>query len=864
VDGVIYPVADTTKFASLALTRTTFRAHYQANDDFVYLQLGSGFFQPRGDEMSNVLGQAPLAMSQGEGNIQLDARTGEQLKLSAPFTAHDPVLLKTAQKWSIEVNPRRSGTVAMESTERGVVLTLETKDTLVTKLDAWNLFFDFRPSEKRYGLYERGTFQFRVVMGQDKETPPSWTPGTGPVHPAIEVNGTRDPSGTKTVVLLPWAEIQKLTGSKPSSFGFGATLDSHDGGREEPIARRHLFCDWTASGLNNGWANIVLDAAALAETGKPPAIIVEAFKGAGALGGNGDIVGPAREAPRVHPLTGDLEPKMFRVGGCGGISSAAGLRSGSQSIYDFDDDSGMRPLGGVKARCSTPQVAALGLLIYSEESGHCECPYPVRTTLVMAPAERRLNEDWAFFFARPADTYLRQAAINLGAPGDRRDGDGTLWLGYPRLPENKSMAFPLPAAKQRSVGANGVWLRIMSAELQLPVEVECFGSAPYAPAEDLKAVTNWGSAWSPGRNRKEFGPYRVNADRIEIRGTDRPWIYASGYRGIRKATVKLNFLQPVVSTSLANAPASNGKLDGVAWQGAAQAKLPFTKTETFVRHDAANLYIAARRPPVKGRVGKTVPWSKTTSGEDATVWDDDSFEIFLSDGSNRVLHLGVSASGARYDALADGSAEKPEDRQWNADWKSEVAADESGLVVQLAIPWKTIEAAGLKRDRLGVNFQMNQKDTSGESPKSPGKPWSPKATGTGGEALSYLGILGREHCLNFAPLALGSPPTIEPRLFTVRLHFAEPDDIKPGQRIFDVKLQDQIVLKGFDVAKEAGGVRTALVKEFKSVRATEALALEFIASGKELTAGSAPILSALEVYDEGFARPLKIAQGTGP
>ena len=72
--------------------------------------------------------------------------------------------------------------------------------------------------------------------------------------------------------------------------------------------------------------------------------------------------------------------------------------------------------------------------------------------------------------------------------------------------------------------------------------------------------------------------------------------------------------------------------------------------------------------------------------------------------------------------------------------------------------------------------------------------------------------------------------------------------------MFDVKLQDKFVLKGFDVVKEAGGVRTALVKEFKNIPATEALTLEFIAGDKELTASSAPILSALEVHEEAPSR----------
>ena len=38
---------------------------------------------------------------------------------------------------------------------------------------------------------------------------------------------------------------------------------------------------------------------------------------------------------------------------------------------------------------------------------------------------------------------------------------------------------------------------------------------------------------------------------------------------------------------------------------------------------------------------------------------------------------------------------------------------------------------------------------------------------------------------------------------TVRLHFAEPDDVKPGERVFDVKLQGNVVLRDFDVVREA-------------------------------------------------------------
>ncbi|MCX5661051.1 MAG: PQQ-binding-like beta-propeller repeat protein [Planctomycetota bacterium] len=924
IDGVVHGVADTAKFA-----RGDLGAGVHADDDYVYLSLGPGYFQAPEDETSKALGEEAKPKSKGEGVIQLDARTGAQMKIAAPFNPPSGITLTKPQKWTLEVDPRRSGVVAMESTDKGLVLTLTTKDPLVTKLDAWDLYFDFRPPDTRYGLYERGTFRARVVVAQDKNTPPTWSSGSwaaeqsatphAPVNPlpdpVLQVTGTREPTGTKTVVVVPWDEVVKLVGAKPTTFGFAASLSSHDGGREEPIEMRHLFCDWSATGMNNGWACIALDEkAAAAVTVKRPSIFVDAIKTVANNGGNGDYITPARAAPRVHPITGDLEPKMFRKGGCGGLSASAAIRSGSQSIYDFEDDSGMRPVGGIKTRCSSPQIVALGLLIYSEEAGHCECPYPIRTTLVMAPAEHRLNEDWAFFFARPADTYLRQAAINLGAPGDRRDNEGTLWLGFPRIPADKSVALPIVAGNDSAVGANGVWMRVMSAALQLPVEVECFpdstGSA-YKPTEDVgKSSMSWVPTWTPARNHREFGPYRVNADRVEYQKTDRGWLYSSGYRGIKKASVKLDFLQPVVSAPAAKPLALPDKLEGPEWKGAPQSHLPFTQTDIFVRHDAENLYVVARRPAVIDRLGNVSRWTKATKGEDAPVWEDDSFEVFLSDAEGaKVVHLGVSASGARYDALSQGG--KKEDPAWNGEWRSAALAEqteaslkaaitptnpvpdeetlvkintakpsEAGdisvksldpdappkkpagatkfrgaepapLVIELAIPWKTLEAAGLKRDRLSVNLQTNQKDVSGMPPSMPGSA-SFKPTGTSGEALSYLGIEGRSHCQNFAPLGVAAAPPSMVRPFTVRLHFAEPDDVKPGQRVFDVKLQDQVVLKDFDVAKEAGGVRTALVKEFKGIRASGTMTLEFVPSGKELKPDNAPILNGIEVYDEGF------------
>ncbi len=68
--------------------------------------------------------------------------------------------------------------------------------------------------------------------------------------------------------------------------------------------------------------------------------------------------------------------------------------------------------------------------------------------------------------------------------------------------------------------------------------------------------------------------------------------------------------------------------------------------------------------------------------------------------------------------------------------------------------------------------------------------------------------------------------------YTVRMHFAETYEgiESEGPRVFDVKLQGELVLKDFDIQKITGGVQKALVKEFKGIAVTDGiLRLDFVA-----------------------------------
>lgn len=79
---------------------------------------------------------------------------------------------------------------------------------------------------------------------------------------------------------------------------------------------------------------------------------------------------------------------------------------------------------------------------------------------------------------------------------------------------------------------------------------------------------------------------------------------------------------------------------------------------------------------------------------------------------------------------------------------------------------------------------------------------------------------------------------------TVRLYFAEPRDLTAGTRVFDVLLQNKLVLPDLDVIKETGTANRMLVKEFKNVSLGGDLRLNFIPKTGQ------PLICGLEVVRE--------------
>jgi hypothetical protein len=129
-------------------------------------------------------------------------------------------------------------------------------------------------------------------------------------------------------------------------------------------------------------------------------------------------------------------------------------------------------------------VPAGGLLLFPEASAGCMCPFPNMCTVVFQPSEQ--NKAYSYYSAPGPMTPVKRLAVNLGAPGDRQDSAGNLWLGYPR-----------PAG---------------SLVLQFRVDTAFYPRGGFV-----------------GRN-SSYTP---------IAGSDDPWLFASAARGLRKCALPL-------------------------------------------------------------------------------------------------------------------------------------------------------------------------------------------------------------------------------------------------------------------------------------------------------------------------------------
>jgi len=150
---------------------------------------------------------------------------------------------------------------------------------------------------------------------------------------------------------------------------------------------------------------------------------------------SGEAYGLLDGQPRMRrdPLTGVEGPWRFkRFYGCNTAIASEHLltfRSGAAGYFDLANDGGTGNIGGFKSGCSSNLIVANGVLNAPDYTRTCTCSYQNQASLALVHMPE--VEMWTFNSLEVGDEPIRRIGVNLGAPGDRREADGTLWLEYP-------------------------------------------------------------------------------------------------------------------------------------------------------------------------------------------------------------------------------------------------------------------------------------------------------------------------------------------------------------------------------------------------------------------------------------------------
>lgn len=175
---------------------------------------------------------------------------------------------------------------------------------------------------------------------------------------------------------------------------------------------------------------------------------------------------------RQHPITGAEVPwSMMRTGHhCGMLTGAdSGMimfRSGFTGFMDLEQDAGVRHFAGHRLGCWINAIVANGLVMIPEASAGCVCQFSIASTIVLEPREAR--RPWSIYSAVGAKTPVKHLALNLGAPGDRKDARGTVWLSYPRYKAYQETSLDVKLDLQEQFASGGDFRSVNESSVNMP------------------------------------------------------------------------------------------------------------------------------------------------------------------------------------------------------------------------------------------------------------------------------------------------------------------------------------------------------------------------------------------------------------
>jgi hypothetical protein len=100
-------------------------------------------------------------------------------------------------------------------------------------------------------------------------------------------------------------------------------------------------------------------------------------------------------------------------------------------------------------------------------------------------------------------------------------------------------------------------------------------------------------------------------------------------------------------------------------------------------------------------------------------------------------------------------------------------------------------------------------------------------------------------------ITLSRDALVTPSSYTVKLYFAELEKMKPGERIFDVSIQNNKVAENFDIVREAGKPDKEIIRSFSGIKAGKTIKVDLTPLvGNTLICGLEVILESLSDRQE--------------
>lgn len=222
---------------------------------------------------------------------------------------------------------------------------------------------------------------------------------------------------------------------------------------------------------------------------------------------------------RVHPLTGEQVPwSLMRTGHHCGILTGCDsgmllFRSGDTAFYDLQADDGTKHFAGHRLGCWVNAIAANGLIMIPEASAGCVCQFSIASTIVLEPRESR--RAWMIHSAVGSETPVRTMAIAFGAPGDRRDAAGRLWLSYPRRRAYQETSLDVALDFKPVFQTGGRFTNINEAGVQLPNAAAAWLYASWAEGLQQLTIPLLGPGDAPATYRLKLHVTRPTAGAAE-------------------------------------------------------------------------------------------------------------------------------------------------------------------------------------------------------------------------------------------------------------------------------------------------------------------------------------------------------------